>query len=776
MRKGLLLFFLCPLFLYGQKASIQGQITDSETGEELFAVNVVQAGTTNGTTTDFAGKYKLEVDPGTVTIQFSYLGYEAQEITLELTAGQTETRDIIFAKASKIIEGVTVSSEGKFKKDLSETTVSMEVVKESFITNNATTTADETLNKIPGFQVLGEGASIRGGSGYSNGAASRVMFLVDGLPMFSPDNGRVLWESMPAENIEQIEVIKGASSALYGSSALNGVVNFQTVDPTNTPQTKLILNFGFYNQPNNKNISRNWTRETSDGKQFLQLRKFGNGSFSHSRRFKTLDVAFAANYKQDAGYTETADIKRIRMNGKLKWRPQNAPRLNVGMSANFMHESGGFFFFWNGLDTAQYEPYQDAYTTQYKRTITLDPFVNFYDKKDNRHSLKTRFYNQEISNTDDNEYTNSNMYFADYTFLKRYSDRDFTITSGATTYFTNARTITFGNHKSGNIGAYAQFEKKWANVFTLNAGIRLEYYQVDSLRTDHDMKFWNWALNRDSTNRISIPVKPIIRAGINWQITEGTNLRASFGQGYRFPTAAELFVQISSSGTYVYPNPDLISETGWSSEIGIKQGVKLGTWLGYFDLSGFVSQYRNMIEFRGGLWGEPSDPVGGFGFRSINITNARISGFEISTFSQGEIFKIPFQYLIGYTYTYPINLDHDPSDPTSEKYLPYRNFHNFKADVQITPFKGLDLGAAALYIGYLEVIDPVYEGIIPGLSEFRAANTKGFWVFDLRLGYIFSDHFRANFIIKNIGNKLYTLRPAFLEAPRNMTFSVQYQF
>lgn len=775
MRIALLLCCILPISLFGQVATISGTISEAETKEALFAVNVVVKGTTKGVTSDFSGQYSIDLEPGDHILVFSFLGYESQEREVSVEPNENYTINISLSKKVELIEGITVSSEGKFKKDLSETTVSMEVVKESFITQNATTSVDETLNKIPGFQVLGEGASIRGGSGFSSGAGSRVMFLVDGLPMFSPDNGTVRWESMPAENIAQIEVIKGASSALYGSSALNGVVNFQTADPTSTPKNKIMLNFGFYNQPSNKNISRNWQKEDKEGNSFLTLRKFGNGSFSHSKRYNTLDVSFAANYKQDQGYLETSDLKRIRLSGKLKYRPKNFPRLNTGVNINMMHQSGGFFFFWDGLDTAQYEPFQGDVVRESARTVSIDPFINFYDKKDNRHSLRMRLYFQETENTN-NEFVNSDMYFLDYTFLKRYDEKDFTITSGLTGYYTNAKTLTFGNHNSGNIGAYAQFEKKIAKVLTINAGVRLEYYQVDSLRTRHELTLLNSVFNRDSSNLLTTPVKPIVRFGLNWQITEGTNLRASFGQGYRFPTAAELFTRISRAGAYVYPNPNLIPETGWSAEIGIKQGLKLGTWLGYIDVVGFITQYKNMIEFRGGVWGRPTDPVGGFGFRSINITNARIPGFEVSSFGGGELAGIPFQYLLGYTYTYPIDLDYDPDDPNSEKFLPYRNLHNFKADIQATVLKGFNIGLSSIYIGYLEVIDQTYEGVIPGLAEWREKNDNGYWIFDLRLGYTFNEKLQCNFLIKNIFNNLYTLRPAYLEAPRSMTFSLQYDF
>ena len=92
-------------------------------------------------------------------------------------------------------------------------------------------------------------ANIRGGSGYSYGAGSRVLLLVDGIPAFQADAGRPNWSHIPVENIGQIEVIKGAASALYGSSAMNGIINVRTAYPTSDPFTKLSFFTNFYNKP-----------------------------------------------------------------------------------------------------------------------------------------------------------------------------------------------------------------------------------------------------------------------------------------------------------------------------------------------------------------------------------------------------------------------------------------------------------------------------------------------------------------------------------------------
>ena len=93
-------------------------------------------------------------------------------------------------------------------------------------------------------------------------------------------------------------------------------------------------------------------------------------------------------------------------------------------------------------------------------------------------------------------------------------------------------------------------------------------------------------MNGDSINSF-VKAKPVFRAGLNYQIAQATYLRTSWGQGFRFPSMAEMFISTNYSGLQIFPNPELKAESGWSSEIAIKQGLKTGNWMGYFDAAAF---------------------------------------------------------------------------------------------------------------------------------------------------------------------------------------------
>jgi outer membrane receptor protein involved in Fe transport len=193
-------------------------------------------------------------------------------------------------------------------------------------------------------------------------------------------------------------------------------------------------------------------------------------------------------------------------------------------------------------------------------------------------------------------------------------------------------------------------DKKFFKRLTLTAGVRLEYFKLDTTSNMHDQWLLNTMLKRKEGNLIKSPVEPLFRIGLNFQATEGTFIRASFGQGYRFPAIAEKFVQTARSGAYAVPNFNLKPENGWSAELGIKQGVKISKWMFFADLAGFVNRYSNMIEFVSLPKDSSPVPVPSGYFiiaQAQNYTRAMIMGVEVSAIGTGKIFGVPLNFLVG---------------------------------------------------------------------------------------------------------------------------------
>lgn len=120
------------------------------------------------------------------------------------------------------------------------------------ISPNSTDRPERNAEYDAGVDINDKQPSIRGGNGWTYGVGSRSLVLIDGMSALTSGTGIINWNIVPLENIEQVEVMKGASSVLYGSSALNGVINIRTKRPSLTPVTTLRTYLGIYGDPDNE--------------------------------------------------------------------------------------------------------------------------------------------------------------------------------------------------------------------------------------------------------------------------------------------------------------------------------------------------------------------------------------------------------------------------------------------------------------------------------------------------------------------------------------------
>jgi iron complex outermembrane receptor protein len=329
---------------------------------------------------------------------------------------------------------------------------------------------------------------------------------------------------------------------------------------------------------------------------------------------------------------------------------------------------------------------------------------------------------------------------------------------------------------------YTQLDKKW-NKLNISLGARYESFSLNS----ED----KYLVDGDSINELKAG-KPVFRTGINYQVAEATYVRASWGQGYRFPSMAELFISTNQSGLEIYPNPELKPESGWSSEIGIKQGVKTGKWMGYIDVAAFIQQYDDMMEFSFGKWGEGDQDLG---FKSVNVGETRITGAELSVSGQGKINpNLTINIIAGYTYMNPVSLDLDHAydefeignitypltyrnSGSDSTMLKYRYKHIAKADVEVV-YKGISIGGSMRYNSFMKNIDQIFtttlvENLgIKGINDAREKFEDGDLIIDLRAGYQMTKTARLGLIVNNLLNREYMSRPANMMPPRTIAMQL----
>lgn len=731
--------FICQLGS-SQTAIFSGIITDANTKEPLIGATVFLNNQT-GTATDIDGSFKIVTTPGDYTFTASYVGYDKQSASITLTERASLVLDIALKPVEGILNTIVVTG-SKFEKKLGEETVTIDVIKSDLIQHTNDVKLDQTIQRIPGVSVIDGQANIRGGSGYSYGAGSRVLLLMDDLPILTGDAGFPTWDFIPMENIQQVEIIKGAASALYGSSALNGIINVRTAYPTSEPVTKLSFFSGVYNSP--ADTAQKWW---ADDFPF-----FSGANFAHRQKFGKFDLVTGAYvYTQDS-YLKEIYQRRGRYNINTRYRINN--NLAVGLNVNAQVNRSSSFFFWDGIDSGLYvaAPGTTAFNQGFK--ITVDPFLNWYDEHGNRHKILSRYYGNHNKTITTEQSNFNDLFYGEYQYQKHLDKYALVISSGVLASYAMVSAELYGDstYNTSNEAVYLQLDKKWFDKLNVSGGVRYEFNQIAGLKES----------------------RPVFRLGANYQVANYTFIRASWGQGYRFPTIAEKYISTSVTGLSIYPNPDLTSETGWSGELGVKQGVKISNWQGMIDVSGFISEYDNMMEFTFGYYPFP-------GFMSLNIGDTRIMGGEISFIGEGKIGTVPTTLIAGYTYIDPKFKDFDSIQNalSSADYnvLKYRFRHTVKFDVEST-IKKFRVGVTCNYNSFMEAVDAAFvDPIIPainlyiidGLQQYRDEHADGDLVIDIRLAFNINANSEVSLLCNNVLNREYSSRPAMMDAPRNFT-------
>ena len=732
--------------------SVSGTIIDGGSREPLIAVNI-RAGRQTGTATDLNGVFSLTLDVGQHLIEFSYVGYSDQQKEIIIREGETLRLEIEMTTSSKMLEEVVVSA-GKYEQKLSEVTVSMEVIKPYQLSNQNIVSLDMILEKTPGISILDGQPSIRGGSGFSYGAGSRVLMLVNDLPMLSADAGDVKWNYLPVENLNQVEVIKGASSVLYGSSALNGVINLRTRFPGNAPSTEVTLFGGVTMNPARKELIW-WDSQPL----------FAGVSFSHLRKIGNLDLSLGGNYYKDEGYREGDYENRIRGNLGLRYRFKKVQGLAAGLDISAMYVDKSDFLLWLDADSGAFRQPPASLTPLTGNRYNIDPYVEYSTREGNKHSLKTRLYSVKNSTTNADRNSASKLWYAEYRYLKRFRSQT-RWTSGLS--FSRSKVIAnlFDDHVGSNAAIYSQLDAKLFSRLQLSSGLR---WEINTLDGD-----FYYSL-------------PVLRVGLNYQVGGNTFLRGSFGQGYRFPSVAEKFTDTDIGGLKIFPNPDLDPERGWSAELGVKQGIAFGSWLGFADLALFWTEYYNMIEFTFGVYPPNPDDVPTFddvGFKAQNIGTARISGIDLGLSLTGEAGPAELRFSGGYTYMNPV----DPSLLDSVKIveedghiLNYRRRHLLKLDLEAGVWKifaGANFQYNSRMVNVNEVfLDPLIGNmLLPGFPDYWEEHNIAYSLLDLRLGWNITEMIRITGILNNAFNVEYLGRPGDIGRPRNITLQLRLNF
>ena len=248
-------------------ANIIGHVVDATTKEHIPGITIQIKGTNFGTSTDATGHYFLRnVRPGTITLIMRGVGYLSQEKTVVVEKNKVvEVNFEAYEDAVNIDEVVVTANRQATLRRLAPTIVNV-VGEEVFSRVNANNLAQGIIFQ-PGVRVENNCQNCGFNQVRINGLDGRyTQILIDSRPIFSALAGVYGIEQIPTNMIDRVEVVRGGGSALFGSSAIGGVVNIITKEPVgNSFSFGESLTFTGMKNPDN-NISMNASLVSDDNR------------------------------------------------------------------------------------------------------------------------------------------------------------------------------------------------------------------------------------------------------------------------------------------------------------------------------------------------------------------------------------------------------------------------------------------------------------------------------------------------------------------------------
>ena len=245
----LFLLLLNVSFLFAQK-DVSGKVTDGA-GAGLPGVNVKEKGTSNGTSSDFDGNYKIKVKDG-ATLVFSYVGFS----NVEKSTANTSTVDVVLAEnGGQSLDEVVVVGTRTPPRSNTATALPVDVLSAKDLTSTGQATFDKALQyRIPSFNTVqtpvNDATSLLDPYEIRNMGPSRTLVLINGkrknmssllYVQTSPGRGETGADisAIPQDAIERVEILRDGASAQYGSDAIAGVMNIILKKSTKSGSTTL---------------------------------------------------------------------------------------------------------------------------------------------------------------------------------------------------------------------------------------------------------------------------------------------------------------------------------------------------------------------------------------------------------------------------------------------------------------------------------------------------------------------------------------------------------
>ncbi|MDR2281880.1 MAG: TonB-dependent receptor [Sphingobacterium sp.] len=467
--------------------------------------------------------------PGTYYMRIEHTGYTSHTDTVVISAGQTATKSIILADRATVIDEVRIqqsvteqTSPDQLLK-LSRSAMPVQVISRQAIEQMGSRRLDEVLKEQTGIAIVNNvsGGSRSVGVQIQGFGSEYVMVLIDGQPMIGRNNGNFDLSRISVANIERIEIIKGASSCLFGSDALGGAINIITRYGAIEPQSQLSLLYG----------SLNLLDVTLDAETpFAQQR----GSVHLSTNYYRTD-GFNTNPYLQSGQSSPPYSN---FDTQARIRYQMAKKTYIGTSFRYGSRTSDMSKNWDSQWQGQDK--QNEYDINY--TLSLEHTFRSDVRSISRYYLS--HYNvDQFTKWQGQNSNKSELQFAqtvhryEQQFAKNYRS-GFNLTAGLGGSIEHMQDETIGNIPNlTTLFAYLQGDKRIAERLDLRGGLRY-----------------------DHTGSYGGRLNP--SAGLQYYLNEKLSFKAGIGSGFKAPDfRMRYLVFFNPAANYLVIGNEVLKET-----------------------------------------------------------------------------------------------------------------------------------------------------------------------------------------------------------------------
>ena len=550
-------------------ANINGHVVNKITGEHIPFFTISLKGTTIGTTTDATGHYFIKNLPtGKFTITASGIGYKT--VVIEVNLKSSITVEVNFEIEEDVIQlDAVVVSANRNEVNRKEAASIVNILNTKLFENTNSVCLAQGLNFQPGLRVETNCQNCGFQQVRINGLDGPYsQILIDSRPLFSSLAGVYGLEQIPANMIERVEVVRGGGSALFGSSAIAGVINIITKEPTvNSVTLSNTTNLIDGKKPD-FNTSVNASVVSDDNKAGVMV-------FGSSRQRSPFD------YDKD-GFTEVSTINAKNVGFRGFYRTGVYSKLVLEY-----HNLGEFRRGGNKLDLV---PHEADITEQIDHNINTGGLK--YDLFTKNQKNRLSFYSSAQS-------IDRKSYYGAQKDLNAYGKTtDKTFVGGAQYTYTMDTLLFMPSELTMGV-EYGANEMEDQML-----GYNRSIFQQVNTKSAYAQNEWKnkkmsilLGFRFDKHNLIQDPIiSP--RVNLRYSPNENINLRGSYSSGFRAPQAFDEDLHVTAVGgqvSLIQIDPNLKTERSQSLSASVDLYKNFGNVQTNLLIEGFITNLDNVF-------------------------------------------------------------------------------------------------------------------------------------------------------------------------------------